>query len=134
MKHLNTKDNEAYAVLKNMRVSPSKANIVLEMIRDKKASEALNILKFSPRSIAKDIGKVLNSAISNAENNHQLDIDILKVSEAYCGKGMVMKRWRPRAKGRPGRINKFFTNVTIKVAEVQEKVAEVQEEGNLKEK
>jgi len=134
MKHLNTKDNEAYAVLKNMRVSPSKANIVLEMIRGKKASEALNILKFSPRSIAKDIGKVLNSAISNAENNHQLDIDILKVSEAYCGKGMVMKRWRPRAKGRPGRINKFFTNVTIKVAEAQEKVAEVQEEGNLKEK
>ena len=134
MKHLNTKDNEAYAMLKNMRVSPSKANIVLEMIRGKKASEALNILKFSPRSIAKDIGKVLNSAISNAENNHQLDIDILKVSEAYCGKGMVMKRWRPRAKGRPGRINKFFTNVTIKVAEVQEKVAEVQEEGNLKEK
>ena len=134
MKHLNTKDNEAYAVLKNMRVSPSKANIVLEMIRGKKASEALNILKFSPRSIAKDIGKVLNSAISNAENNNQLDIDILKVSEAYCGKGMVMKRWRPRAKGRPGRINKFFTNVTIKVAEVQEKVAEVQEEGKLKEK
>ena len=127
MKHLNTKDNEAYAILKNMRVSPSKANIVLEMIRGKKASEALNILKFSPRAIAKDIGKILNSAISNAENNHQLDIDILKVSEAYCGKGMVMKRWRPRAKGRPGRINKFFTNVTIKVAEVEE-------EGKLKEK
>ena len=127
MKHLNTKDNEAYAILKNMRVSPSKANIVLEMIRGKKASEALNILKFSPRTIAKDISKVLNSAISNAENNHQLDIDILKVSEAYCGKGMVMKRWRPRAKGRPGRINKFFTNVTIKVAEVQE-------EGKSKEK
>tara|TARA_X000000368_G_C22879484_1_gene644644 strand:+ start:318 stop:701 length:384 start_codon:yes stop_codon:yes gene_type:complete len=120
MKHLNTKDNEAYAIQKNMRVSPSKANIVLEMIRGKKASEALNILKFSPRTIAKDISKVLNSAISNAENNHQLDIDILKVSEAYCGKGMVMKRWRPRAKGRAGRINKFFTNVTIKVTEVQE--------------
>ena len=127
MKHLNTKDNEAYAILKNMRVSPSKANIVLEMIRGKKASEALNILKFSPRTIAKDISKLLNSAISNAENNHQLDIDILKVSEAYCGKGMVMKRWRPRAKGRAGRINKFFTNVTIKVSEVQE-------EGKLKEK
>ncbi len=127
MKHLNTKDNEAYAILKNMRVSPSKANIVLEMIRGKKASEALNILKFSPRTIAKDISKVLNSAISNAENNHQLDIDILKVSEAYCGKGMVMKRWRPRAKGRAGRINKFFTNVIIKVAEVQE-------EGKSKEK
>ena len=120
MKHLNTKDNEAYAILKNLRVSPSKANIVLEMIRGKKASEALNILKFSPRGIAKDISKILSSAISNAENNHQLDIDILKVSEAYCGKGMVMKRWRPRAKGRAARINKFFTNVTIKVAEVQD--------------
>ncbi len=120
MKHLNTKDNEAYAILKNLRVSPSKANIVLEMIRGKKASEAINILKFSPKGIAKDISKILSSAISNAENNHQLDIDILKVSEAYCGKGMVMKRWRPRAKGRAGRINKFFTNVTIKVAEVQD--------------
>ncbi|SVB49702.1 uncharacterized protein METZ01_LOCUS202556 [marine metagenome] len=116
---MNTKDNEAYAVLKNMRVSPSKANIVLEMIRGRKASEALNILKFSQRAIAKDISKVLHSAISNAENNHQLDIDILKVSDAYCGKGMVMKRWRPRAKGRAGRINKFFTHVTIRVAEVQ---------------
>ena len=81
MKHLNTKDNEAYAIFRNMRVSPSKANIVLEMIRGKKASEALNILKFSPRSIAKDISKVLNSAISNAENNHLLDIDILKIKE-----------------------------------------------------
>tara|TARA_B100000965_G_scaffold404288_1_gene434600 strand:- start:1547 stop:1930 length:384 start_codon:yes stop_codon:yes gene_type:complete len=119
MKHLKTQDNEAYAIMKNMRVSPSKANIVLEMIRGKKVSDALNILKFSSRSIAKDISKVLNSAISNAENNHQLDIDILKVSEAYCGKGMLMKRWRPRAKGRAGRIEKFFTNVTIKVAETQ---------------
>lgn len=119
MKHLKTEDNEAYAIMKNMRVSPSKANIVLEMIRGKKVSDALNILKFSSRSIAKDISKVLNSAISNAENNHQLDIDILKVSEAYCGKGMLMKRWRPRAKGRAGRIHKFFTNVTIKVAETQ---------------
>jgi len=127
MKHLNTKDNEAYAVLKNMRVSPSKANIVLEMIRGRKASEALNILKFSKRAIAKDISKVLHSAISNAENNHQLDIDILKVSDAYCGKGMVMKRWRPRAKGRAGRINKFFTHVTIRVAEDQK-------EGESKEK
>ena len=81
----------------------------------------LNLLKFSTRGIASEISKVLNSAIANAENNHQLDIDILKVTEAYCGKGMVMKRWRPRAKGRPGRINKFLTNVTIKVAEEQAK-------------
>ena len=121
MKQLQRKDNEAYAILRNLRVSPSKANSVLEMIRGKKASEALNLLKFSTRGIAGEISKVLNSAIANAENNHQLDIDILKVTEAYCGKGMVMKRWRPRAKGRPGRINKFLTNVTIKVAEEQAK-------------
>ena len=121
MKQIERKDNEAYAILRNLRVSPSKANSVLEMIRGKKASEALNLLKFSSRGIADDISKVLNSAIANAENNHQLDIDILKVTEAYCGKGMVMKRWRPRAKGRPGRINKFLTNVTIKVAEEQAK-------------
>ena len=124
MKHLNRKDNEAYAVARNMRVSPSKANLVLEMIRGKKASDAINVLKFSNRAIAKDIGKVLNSAVANAENNHQLDIDILQVTEAYCGKSMVMKRWRPRAKGRPGRINKHLTNVTIKVAEVQNKKIE----------
>ena len=121
MKQLQRKDNEAYAILRNLRVSPSKANSVLEMIRGKKASEALNLLKFSSRCIAGEISKVINSAIANAENNHQLDIDILKVTEAYCGKGMVMKRWRPRAKGRPGRINKFLTNVTIKVAEEQAK-------------
>ena len=98
MKQLQRKDNEAYAILRNLRVSPSKANSVLEMIRGKKASEALNLLKFSSRGIAGEISKVLNSAIANAENNHQLDIDILKVTEAYCGKGMVMKRWRPREK------------------------------------
>ena len=121
MKQLQRKDNEAYAILRDLRVSPSKANSVLEMIRGKKASVALNLLKFSSRGVAGEISKVLNSAIANAENNHQLDIDILKVTEAYCGKGMVMKRWRPRAKGRPGRINKFLTNVTIKVAEEQVK-------------
>ena len=81
MKNLNRKDNEAFAIAKNMRVSPSKANLVLEMIRGKKASDAINALKFSNRAIAKDIGKVLNSAVANAENNHQLDIDILKVTE-----------------------------------------------------
>ena len=121
MRQLKIKENEAYAVLRNMRVSASKANSVLSMIRGKKASDALNMLKFSSRGAAKDIGKLLSSAIANAENNHQLDIDILKVSEAYCGKGMVMKRWRARAKGRPGRINKFLTNITIKVVEDQNK-------------
>ena len=119
MKHLNRKDNEAYAIAKNMRVSQSKANLVLEMIRGKKASYAINVLKFSNRAIAKDIGKVLNSAVANAENNHQLDIDILKVSEAYCGKGMVMKRWRARAKGHQERIKMFLQINTIKKTESQ---------------
>ena len=119
MKHLIRKDNEAYAVAKNMRVSPSIANLVLEMIRGKKASDAINVHRCSNRPRAKDLGTVLNSAVANAENNHQLDIDILKVSEAYCGKGMVMKRWRARAKGRPGRIQKFLTNITIKLSEEQ---------------
>ena len=85
----------------------------------KRVKDAQNILKFSKRAIAKDIYKILSSAAANAENNHQLDLDILKVSEAYCGKGMVMKRWRARAKGRPGRIEKFLSNITIKVAETQ---------------
>ncbi|MGY9025229.1 MAG: 50S ribosomal protein L22 [Candidatus Pelagibacterales bacterium] len=119
MKNLIRKDNEAIAIGKNVRVSPRKASIVLDTIRGKRASDALNILKFSKRGIAVDIRKILNSAVANAENNHQLDIDILKVSEAYCGKGMVMKRWRARAKGRPGKINKFLSNITIKVAETQ---------------
>jgi large subunit ribosomal protein L22 len=119
MKNLIRKNNEAIAIGKNVRVSPRKASIVLDTIRGKRASDALNILKFSKRGIAVDIRKILNSAVANAENNHQLDIDILKVSEAYCGKGMVMKRWRARAKGRPGKINKFLSNITIKVAETQ---------------
>jgi large subunit ribosomal protein L22 len=104
---------------KNVRVSPRKASIVLDTIRGKRVKDAQNILKFSKRAIAQDIYKILSSAAANAENNHQLDLDILKVSEAYCGKGMVMKRWRARAKGRPGRIEKFLSNITIKVAEVQ---------------
>ena len=112
-------ENEAQARSIMLRTSPQKLNLLAQMIRGKKASDAINVLKFSNRAIAKDIGKVLNSAVANAENNHQLDIDILKVSEAYCGKGMVMKRWRARAKGRPGRIQKFLTNITIKLSEEQ---------------
>ena len=119
MKNLNRKDNEAFAIGKNVRVSPRKASIVLDTIRGKRVKDAQNILKFSKRAIAKDIYKILSSAAANAENNHQLDLDILKVSEAYCGKGMVMKRWRGRAKGRTGRIEKFLSNITIKVAETQ---------------
>ena len=120
MKHLNRKDNEAYAIAKNMRVSPSKANLVLEMIRGKKASDAINVLKFSNRAIAKDIGKVLNSAVANAENNHNLDVDELIVAEAYVGKNLIMKRGRPRARGRYGRIIKPFSELTIKVRQTEE--------------
>ena len=117
MRQLVRKDNEAYAIQRNMRVSPSKANAVLEMIRGKKASEALNLLKFSPRGVAKNISKVLNSAIANAENNYQYDIDKLVIKEAYCGKQVIMKRFRPRAKGRAAPIIKPYSNLTIILSE-----------------
>ena len=97
---------------------------ICNFIKGKKADIALRDLEFTRKKIAKDVSKTVKSAIANAENNHQLDIDILKVTEAYCGKGMVMKRWRARAKGRPGRINKFLTNVTIKASEDQVKKEE----------
>ena len=120
MRQLVRKDNEAYAIQRNMRVSPSKANAVLEMIRGKKASEALNLLKFSSRGVAKNISKVLNSAIANAENNHSLDVDELVVQSAYVGKNMVLKRGRPRARGRYGRILKPFSQITIVVRQNRE--------------
>ena len=120
MRQLKIKENEAYAVLRNMRVSPSKANSVLSMIRGKKASDALNMLKFSSRGAARDIGKLLSSAIANAENNHGLDVDELVVQSAYVGKNMVLKRGRPRARGRYGRILKPFSQITIVVRENRE--------------
>ena len=94
------KDNEAKVVLKNLRTSPQKLNLVLQMIRRKKADKAISILQFSRKRISKDVEKALRSVISNAENNHQFDIDNLFVKEAYVGKSIVMKRFRPRAKGR----------------------------------
>ena len=112
-------DNEAKAVVRSLRVSPQKLNLVAQSIRGKNVQTALRDLEFSRRRISQQVKVGLESAIANAENNHQLDVDRLVVSEATVGKGMVMKRWRPRAKGRAGRINKFFTNVTIKVAEEQ---------------
>ena len=117
MKNLHRKDNEAFAIGKNVRVSPRKASIVLDTIRGKRVKDAQNILKFSKRAIAQDIHKILSSAAANAENNHQLDLDILKVSEAYCGKGMVMKRWRARARGRAAKILKPFSQLTIVLKE-----------------
>ena len=110
-------DDAARAYSRSMRVSPRKLNLVAQLIRGKTAGAALAALAFSPRRIAEEVKRVLESAIANAENNHQLDVDQLIVSEAYVGKGIVMKRWRPRARGRVGRIMKPFSNLTIIVRE-----------------
>jgi large subunit ribosomal protein L22 len=113
-------DNEARAVTRNLRVSPQKLNEVASIIRGKKVETALADLTFSRRRIAGDVKKTLESAIANAENNHDLDINELVVAEAYVGKNLVMKRWTPRARGRVGRIQKFFSEITIVVRQVEE--------------
>jgi large subunit ribosomal protein L22 len=113
-------DNEAQAVTRNLRVSPQKLNLVATSIRGKKVEKALADLTFSRKRIAKDVKKTLESAIANAENNHGLDVDSLVVSEAYVGKGLVMKRWQPRARGRVGKILKPFARLTVVVREVEE--------------
>lgn len=113
-------DNEAKAVNKTLKVSPQKLNLVAEMIRGKRVEAALADLAFSRKRIAVDVRKTLESAIANAENNHQLDVDSLVVAEAFVGKSLVMKRWKPRARGRVGRIKKPFSNLTIVVREVEE--------------
>ncbi|MCB1512944.1 MAG: 50S ribosomal protein L22 [Hyphomicrobiaceae bacterium] len=112
--------NEAKAVLRMIRISPQKLNLVAAMIRGKKVDRALAELEFSRKRIARDVRKALQSAIANAENNHDLDIDDLVVAQAYVGKAMVMKRWTPRARGRIGRIEKPFSNLTIIVRQVEE--------------
>ena len=114
-------ENEAKAVGRMIRTSPQKLNLVAQLIRGKKAEQALNDLTFSRRRIAGDVKKVLQSAIANAENNHNLDVDSLIVSEAYVGKNLVMKRFRARAQGRAARILKPFSQLTIVVREVEEK-------------
>ena len=113
-------DNEAMAKLRMLRTSPQKLNLVAGLIRGKKVEKALNDLTFSNKRIAIDVKKCLQSAIANAENNHGLDVDELVVAEAYVGKNLVMKRGRPRARGRFGRINKPFSELTIKVRQVEE--------------
>lgn len=110
-------DNEARAVVRNLRVSPQKLNEVAALIRGAAADKALATLSFSRRRIAIDVKKALQSAIANAENNHSLDVDRLVVREAYVGKGLVMKRFRARARGRGARILKPFSHLTIVVAE-----------------
>ncbi len=113
-------ENEAMAVSRMLRTSPQKLNLVAAMIRNKPVDKALADLTFSKRRIAEDVKKTLQSAIANAENNHGLDVDELVVVEAYVGKNLVMKRGRPRARGRFGRIMKPFSQVTIKVRQVEE--------------
>jgi large subunit ribosomal protein L22 len=112
-------DNEAQAVRRMIRISPQKLNLVAGLIRGKKASAALADLEFSRKRIAGEVRKVLQSAIANAENNHDLDVDNLIVAEAHVGKALVMKRFSPRARGRVGRIEKPFSNLTVVVREVE---------------
>jgi large subunit ribosomal protein L22 len=112
-------DNEAKAVARMLRISPQKLNLVAQLIRGKKVASALADLEFSQKRIAKDVRKCLESAIANAENNHDLDVDDLVVAEAHVGKALVIKRFTPRGRGRVGRIFKPFANLTIIVREVE---------------
>jgi large subunit ribosomal protein L22 len=113
-------DNEAKSMARLLRTSPRKLNLVCQTIRGKSAEAALAELTFSKRRIANDVKKTLESAIANAENNHQLDVDRLYVAEATVGKSMVMKRIRPRARGRVGRILKPWSRLTLVVREREE--------------
>ncbi|MDP6566458.1 MAG: 50S ribosomal protein L22 [Alphaproteobacteria bacterium] len=113
-------DNEAWALGRQIRISPQKLNLVAATIRGKDVEAALAELTFSKRRIAGDVKKVLQSAIANAENNHDLDVDSLYVAEASVGKNMVMKRFRPRARGRVGRVVKSFSEIRILVREREE--------------
>ena len=108
-------DGMALATTKNLKVSMQKLNLVAAMIRGKKVEKAMNELQFSRKRIAQDVLKTLKSAVANAENNHNLDIDELYVNEAYVGKNHVLKRWKARARGRVGRIKKPFSQLTVVV-------------------
>ena len=111
-------DTEAKAVARMLRISPQKLNLLAQLIRGKKVATALADLEFSRKRISTEVRKALESAIANAENNHDLDVDDLVVGEAFVGKAMVMKRFSPRARGRAGRIEKPFASITIVVREV----------------
>jgi large subunit ribosomal protein L22 len=115
------KENEAKAVSRMLRVSPQKLGLVAGLIRGKKVASALADLQFSRKRIARDVKKCLESAIANAENNHQLDVDDLVVAEAHVGKAFVIKRFNPRARGRVAQVMRPFSNLTIVVREVEEK-------------
>ena len=113
-------DNEAMAIARMLRTSPQKLNLVAGLIRGKKVDRALSDLTFSNKRIAQDVLKCLRSAVANAENNHGLDVDDLIVAEAWCGKNITLKRGRPRARGRFGKIMKPFSEITIKVRQKAE--------------
>ena len=113
-------ENEAKAVTRLLRTSPQKLNLVAQLIRGKKVDKALADLTFSRKRIAADVKKTLQSAIANAENNHDLDVDALIVSQAYVGINLMMKRWKPRARGRAGRIVKPFSQLTVVVRQTEE--------------
>lgn len=113
-------ESEAKAVTRLLRVSPQKLNLLAQLIRGKKVDKALADLTFSRKRIAAEVKKTLQSAIANAENNHDLDVDALVVSQAFVGKNLVMKRWKPRARGRVGRIIKPFSQLTVVVRQVEE--------------
>jgi large subunit ribosomal protein L22 len=113
-------DNEAKSSIKMLRTSPQKLNLVASSIRGMDCDKALAALTFSRRRIAGDVKKILQTAIANAENNHQLDVDRLFVAEATVGRAMVMKRWKARARGRVGRIQKPFSNLTVVLREREE--------------
>jgi large subunit ribosomal protein L22 len=123
------KDHQATAIGRGIRTSPRKLNLVAQSIRGKKAEAALNELTFSPKRVAKAVKKVLQSAIANAENNHDLDVDDLVVTEASVGKNIVLKRFHARARGRGAGIQKPFSQITIVVEEVREKEAPEKTEG-----
>src|SRR5688500_6893432 len=111
-------ENEAKAVARLLRISPQKPKLVAGLIRGKKVATALADLEFSRKRVARDVRKCLESAIANAENNHDLDVDDLVVSQAFVGKALVLKRFHARARGRGARIEKPFSNLTIVVREV----------------
>ncbi len=122
-------DVQAKAIGRNIRTSPRKLNLVAQSIRGQRAETALATLTFSPKRVARMVKKVLESAIANAENNHDLDVDDLVVSEASVGKNLIMKRFHARARGRGGRVEKPFSQVTIVVEEKREKVEETKAEA-----
>ena len=116
-------DTDAKAVARMLRVSPQKLNLLAQLIRGKKVAAALADLQFSQKRIATEVKKCLESAIANAENNHDLDVDELVVAEAYVGKALVLKRFHPRGRGRMGKILKPFSNLTIVVRQIQSEAA-----------